>query len=188
VSIALFINILGILVLFVEVFLTVKKRAQNARDAVSDNKSLQFIWRAIGLGIALTFLSKQFIRHTVFSGNWFEIAALLLLLIGMAVRWYSVYYLGRNFTVNVAIIEGHELITSGPYRLVRHPSYTGLLLLFTGLGIHSNQVVGLVVLPVLVLLAVMNRICVEEVMLAREFGSEYDRYRNRTKLLFPWLY
>lgn len=187
-SLAHFIDVLGMLVFMVEVVLAVKKQAKGASDVVADHKSLQLIWRAIGLGIVIMFTSRIFIHQTVFPGYRFEHVAGVLLVTGMAVRWYSVFYLGRHFTVNVAIIEGHELITSGPYRFVRHPSYTGLLLMFLALGIHSNQVAGLVALPVLALLAVMNRICVEEVALARAFKGEYDRYRERTKLLVPWLY
>jgi hypothetical protein len=72
---------------------------------------------------------------------------------GIALRWYSIWYLGRFFTVDVAIAAGHRLIDTGPYRRIRHPAYTGELLAFLGLGLLFHNALSLVVLAAPITLA-----------------------------------
>lgn len=182
------INVLGLAVFATEAGLLITKRAKSNLDVVSDGRSLRILWKTIGFGVGATFLSKVIVPHTVFVGQLFEYCAAALLVSGMAIRWYSIYYLGREFTVNVAIIEGHRLVTSGPYKLIRHPSYSGLLMIFLGLGIHSNHVVGLVALTIPVFLALHNRIRIEEAAMKAFFGIEYEVYRKQTRKLIPHLY
>jgi len=182
------INVLGFTVIAVEVVLLITKRAKSGRDIVSDSKSLTIIWKTIGIGICATLLSYVLLPHPFFVGHRFEYGAAMLLISGMALRWYSIYYLGKQFTVNVAIIEGHRLVTSGPYRLIRHPSYTGLLMIFLGLGIHSNHIVGILVLTLPVIWAIHNRIGIEEAAMKAFFGIEYKLYREQTRKLIPYIY
>lgn len=182
------IDAIGIIVFLSEATLLLSKRAKGEQDIVADNKSLRLLWRMVGIGIGLTFLSNTLFPHPVFVRPLFEYIALLLVIGGIALRWSSIIYLGREFTVNVAIIEGHRLVTSGPYKLIRHPSYTGLILIFIGLGIHSNHAVGLLALSVPIFWAVINRIKIEERAMEDFFGSEYAEYRKTTKKLVPGVY
>lgn len=182
------VDVLGILVFTTEIALLVLKRAHSDKDVVTDNKSLRLIWRTIGVGIGLTFLSKTLLPHPLFARSLFEYGASILLIGGMALRWFSILCLGREFTVNVAIIEGHRLVTTGPYKFIRHPSYTGLILIFLGLGIHSNHLVGLLALSLPVLWAVRNRINIEEQAMEAFFGVEYTEYQRKTKKLIPYIY
>jgi protein-S-isoprenylcysteine O-methyltransferase len=182
------ISVLGFSAVAVEVALLITKRAQRGRDIVSDGKSLGIICKTIGIGICATLLSKVLFPHPFFTGYRFEYAAAALLIAGMALRWYSIYYLGKEFTVNVAIIEGHRLVTSGPYQLIRHPSYTGLLMVFLGLGIHSNHIVGILALTFPVIWAIHNRIEIEETAMDAFFGIEYKLYRKHTRKLIPYIY
>lgn len=182
------VDVLGIIVFITEVALLISKRAHSGKDVVTDNNSLRLLWRTIGIGIGLTFLSKALLPHPLFTGSFFEYGAALLLIGGMALRWFSIIYLGRAFTVNVAIIEGHRLVTNGPYTIIRHPSYSGLLLLFLGLGIHSNHIVGVLSLSLPLFWAVRNRINIEEQAMQAFFGIEYTNYRKETKKLVPYIY
>ena len=182
------INVLGITVIATEVALLISKRAKGEQDIVTDGKSLRMICRTIGVGIGLTFLSKALLPHPIFSRSFFEYVACLLLVGGMALRWISIMYLGREFTVNVAIIEGHRLTTNGPYKLIRHPSYAGLLLMFLGLGIHSNHIVGIIALTLPVFWVISKRISIEEKAMESFFGVEYVEFRKRTKKLIPYIY
>jgi protein-S-isoprenylcysteine O-methyltransferase Ste14 len=99
----------------------------------------------------------------------------------------AVFVLGRRFSGLVAIQEGHELETGGLYRVIRHPSYLGLLLgLFGWVLVFRSAIgvlVGLFLLPPLV--ARMNS---EEALLESEFGERYADYRRRTWRLLPFLY
>jgi protein-S-isoprenylcysteine O-methyltransferase len=103
-------------------------------------------------------------------------------------RWWSVATLGRLFTVNVAIREGHQLIDSGPYRYVRHPAYTAILLVHLGAALCFCNVLSLIVLTVPTTLALLHRIRVEEDVLQSGLGYTYSEYMRRTKRLVPALY
>ena len=107
---------------------------------------------------------------------------------GLALRWYSIIYLGRFFTVNVAIATDHRLIDTGPYRFIRHPSYTGALMAFGGVGLCLCNWASLAVMFVPTLLVFMRRMHVEEVALIQGLGNTYRDYMRRTKRLIPAVY
>jgi protein-S-isoprenylcysteine O-methyltransferase Ste14 len=94
--------------------------------------------------------------------------------------------LGRNWSRSVTIKEGHELITGGPYGLVRHPIYTGLLTAFVGTAIAIGQVRGLVAL-VLIFASLWYKLSLEEKWMRGQFGDSYLRYQQQTKALVPWV-
>jgi protein-S-isoprenylcysteine O-methyltransferase Ste14 len=93
--------------------------------------------------------------------------------------------LGRFFKVTVSIQEGHRVVSSGPYRLLRHPSYTGLLAILLGLGLMLGTWLGLAALIVLPLVGTLIRIRVEEAVLLDALGDEYASYAAATKRLVP---
>jgi protein-S-isoprenylcysteine O-methyltransferase len=97
-------------------------------------------------------------------------------------------HLGRFFTVNVAIATNHRLIDTGPYRFVRHPSYTGALMAFLGLALCLANWASLVVMVVPVFLVFLWRMHVEEGALLQALGNQYRNYMNRTKRLIPAVY
>jgi protein-S-isoprenylcysteine O-methyltransferase Ste14 len=112
---------------------------------------------------------------------------LALLTLGGVLRIAAVFVLGRRFTGLVAIQEGHRLETGGLYRLIRHPSYAGMLLYVAGYVLVFRCWLGLLLVAGLlaVLVARMNA---EERLLESEFGEEYAAYRRRTWRLVPWVY
>jgi protein-S-isoprenylcysteine O-methyltransferase len=116
-----------------------------------------------------------------------RLLALGLLLFGLAVRWAAVLTLGRLFTVDVAIQSDHAVVQTGLYRLVRHPSYTGLLMAFLGLGVYSGNWFSILGLLVPITLAVVNRVVKEERALLSSLGPEYAAYCARTKRFVPGL-
>jgi protein-S-isoprenylcysteine O-methyltransferase len=90
--------------------------------------------------------------------------------------------------VNVAIHSRHEVVDTGPYRRVRHPSYAGALLAFLGLALCLGNWVSLAVVMIPVTWAFARRIAIEEHALANALGSPYTNYMRRTKRLAPYLY
>src|SRR5262249_27464846 len=120
-------------------------------------------------------------------GDAVRYIGLAVFVVGGVLRMAPVFVLGRRFSGLVAIQEGHELETGGLYRVIRHPSYLGLLLGLLGwtLGFRSAMgvLVSLVFVPLLV--ARMNS---EEALLESEFGERYAQYRRRTWRLLPFLY
>ena len=106
---------------------------------------------------------------------------------GGALRLWPVFVLGRRFSGLVAIQPGHTLVTDGIYRVIRNPSYLGLLILSLGWALAFRSLVG-VVLAALVIPPLIARIRSEETLLRSQFGEEYEAYRARTWRLIPGLY
>jgi protein-S-isoprenylcysteine O-methyltransferase Ste14 len=123
----------------------------------------------------------------VIDGDGVRWVGVALFVGGGALRLWPIFVLGRRFSAVVAIQEHHELVTSGPYRWVRNPSYLGGLISLVGWALVFRSVAGLVlVLPFLWIL--VSRMDAEERLLASEFGPAYEGYRQRTWRLVPWLY
>ena len=109
------------------------------------------------------------------------------MLAGITFRQYSIWVLGRFFSTTVRILSDHRMVTNGPYHFIRHPSYTGALLTFVGLGLASRTLEGTTLIVVLFVLVYSYRIGVEERALKTEFGQAYVDYAKRTKRLIPFL-
>jgi protein-S-isoprenylcysteine O-methyltransferase Ste14 len=95
-------------------------------------------------------------------------------------------YLGRNWSAEIASKVDHQLVRSGPYRLIRHPIYTGMLGMFVGTAIISGELHGLVA-AAMISVAYLRKIRLEEQNLQNVFGAKYDEYRERSWALIPWL-
>ncbi|HEU4952460.1 MAG TPA: isoprenylcysteine carboxylmethyltransferase family protein [Holophagaceae bacterium] len=94
--------------------------------------------------------------------------------------------IGRNWSGTVTVKEGHELVRTGPYALVRHPIYTGLLLAFAGTALVVAEARGVVAVLV-VLLALWRKLRLEERWMGETFGEAYAAYRRETPALVPFL-
>ena len=118
----------------------------------------------------------------------FYVIGLILFVLGLIIRWIAIIHLGRFFTVNVAIADDHQLITTGPYRYVRHPSYTGTLLVFLGFGLCMLNIFSLAAVFLPITAAFLWRMHVEEVALKQAFGDRYHTYTATTPRLIPLVY
>jgi protein-S-isoprenylcysteine O-methyltransferase Ste14 len=98
------------------------------------------------------------------------------------------FTLGRFFTVDVTIEKDHELVERGPFRVVRHPSYTGVLLAFVGLALTLDNWSALLVILLPISAAFIHRMNMEENALSGALGREYTDYMQRTKRLVPFVY
>ncbi len=107
---------------------------------------------------------------------------------GVALRTWAILTLGRLFKFVVVIQAGHTVVASGPYRLLRHPSYTGGLVAFLGAGIVLDSWLSIIALVLTPLLAILIRIHVEEGKLASTLGPDYTSYASRTRRLVPGLW
>lgn len=116
------------------------------------------------------------------------LTGLVMLVLGIFIRWTAILTLRRFFTVNIVIQKDHKLIRSGLYRFVRHPSYSGALISFWGMGLVFSNIVSLVVLVIPVTIAFIKRIDIEEAALLEAFGEEYEEYKKKSKRLFPLIY
>jgi protein-S-isoprenylcysteine O-methyltransferase Ste14 len=116
--------------------------------------------------------------------TWVRAAGLVLYACGFLLMHWAEAHLGRLFSVQVELQEGHRLVTDGPYRLVRHPRYSGILLFLPGIALVFRSWLGLA-LAAPVLLVLLWRIADEEALLREAFGAEWDGYARRTRRLVP---
>ena len=134
--------------------------------------------------------------------------AMILVVLGAAIRYWCFREMGRNFTFHVTLLKNHKLVTTGPYGVVRHPSYTGGVLMaigkviwYTARGswlresmIYQMKLSWLFIAPVMLSISqcfvnIPRRIPVEDEMLKREFGKEWDEWAKAVPYrLFPWVY
>jgi len=110
----------------------------------------------------------------------------IITFMGLVVSIWSRISLGSNWSATVTYRESHELVERGPYRFVRHPMYTGFLLMITGTGVNVGTVSSLIALLV-AFLGTWWKLSTEEVMLSKHFADAYRRYKSDTKALIPFV-
>ena len=120
--------------------------------------------------------------------NAFAVAGVVVIWVGLALRVWAVLTLGRSFSTFIEIDADQAVVTRGPYRWVRHPSYTGLLLIALGFGLGVGNWLSLAICAVIPLVGLLPRIAVEEAELARVLGDQYRRYQKATRRLVPGLW
>ncbi|MDR2031414.1 MAG: isoprenylcysteine carboxylmethyltransferase family protein [Azoarcus sp.] len=154
-----------------------------------DRLSLLWINAAIYLSIPLAFvLTGKGIGR--FSPAWQDLrwCGLVLIVVGLAVKWHAIAKLRSFFTVDVAIHPDHQLVRSGAYRYVRHPSYLGALIAFAGLGTGMGSWAAILAMLLPLAATFLWRIRVEEQALAEAFPEAYPEYKSSTWALIPFLY
>jgi protein-S-isoprenylcysteine O-methyltransferase Ste14 len=109
-----------------------------------------------------------------------------LTLLGVLLMIWARIHLGRNWSSDAAVTVDHELVTDGPYRLMRHPIYSGMLLAFIGTALAIGQWRGVLAVA-LVFVAFLQRILMEERLMREEFGAAYESYAQRVRALVPWV-
>lgn len=181
-------NVVGAILLASEIALVLAKRSRTRSDG-KDRASLQMLWVVILTSISAGFYCRaRFPEAAVPHPATFYLIGLLLFGIGLAIRWIAIIHLGRFFTVNVAIAQDHKLITTGPYRYVRHPSYTGTLLTFLGFGFCLLNYISIAVVFLPIAAGFLWRMHIEEAALSEVFGEQYRSYAAATRRLVPFLY
>jgi len=113
---------------------------------------------------------------------------LVIVVTGIIFRVWAIRTLGKHFTPTVQLKEDHQLITSGPYSLVRHPSYLGAMWAIVGTSVFLNSIYGIIISFLGMFYAYYIRIAVEEKALAELFGDEYRKYQKRVKKLIPFIW
>jgi protein-S-isoprenylcysteine O-methyltransferase len=159
-----------------------------ATVVLKEEQSQKLLWFVVVSCLALALLFKTLAWMPIpIAYLPRQLLALLLFLSGLYLRYTAIVRLGRFFTTNVAIQYGHQLIITGPYRWVRHPAYTGLLLAFAAIGLAMGDVIGLLLLTIPTAMALIYRINIEEKFMTEQFGKVYWEYRRTTKKLIPGL-
>jgi len=163
-----------------ELALQVRTRSEDAHDP-------SYVWMLSGsfAGVGLAFAAAGVHDHLP-GPRWLPaVAGIAVMWAGFALRVWAVRTLGRFFRVEVTVDADQTLVDTGPYARLRHPSYTGLLVFYMGLGIALDSYLSVAAAVLLPLAAVVNRIAHEERTLRRELGEAYEVYSSRTRRLIP---
>jgi protein-S-isoprenylcysteine O-methyltransferase len=181
--------VLGLIYFLSELLLTITRRSWRRTGTKQDRSTLLVIWIVIMISIgAGVFVAMNWRTGALAHGRMFEIAGVLLFAAGLIFRWWAIVTLGRFFTVDVVIEKDHELVDRGPFRWVRHPSYTGVLLAFVGFSLTLRNWGAILVVLVPIFIAFLRRMRVEESALTEALGDRYGAYIRRTKRLVPGVY
>lgn len=161
---------------------------QTARVQTSTSRRLQLVLSAVGFLFLLhPYMSMGPLGRRLFSeSNGAEYAGLAITICGAVLALWARTLLGRNWSAFVTIKQDHEIIRHGPYRVVRHPIYSGFLLSVLGTALAIGEVRVLFAIG-FVFLGFWLKLRTEEEFLAEQFGGRYLQYRQQTKALIPFV-
>lgn len=172
-------------------FFVFVREGQVIRKAFPDASSAQDAgsFRMLMIGSPIAMLVAAAASFSPWLNMAFPVIAVVVgtatLLAGGALRRYCFNALGRFFTGTVVVSADQQVIQTGPYRLIRHPSYTAALLMFTGIGIALGNWISVAVLFLVHCLLYGIRVSVEERALLATLGEPYRDYMSRTKRFIP---
>jgi protein-S-isoprenylcysteine O-methyltransferase Ste14 len=162
-----------------------RSRRRGAPIIYEDKSSRSLIALSTFLSLTIAFLFASSGIASLPTGAFY--IGIGLMIAGILLRQWSIAVLGRYFSRTVGVQEGQVVVDRGPYRLVRHPAYTGSLLTIVGLGFVLQSWGAVLVLIAFFGIAFGYRIHVEEGVLTSKLGDEYVAYVKRTKRLIPYV-
>jgi protein-S-isoprenylcysteine O-methyltransferase Ste14 len=152
---------------------------------IKDNGSNLVLRVSLYVSIIIAFFLA--VNNTAMLPHWFFYPGIVLIVIGIIVRQWAIFTLGRFFTLTIGIQKNQKVVDYGPYRFIRHPSYLGLLIVLLGIGAALQSWEGVLAIVVISGLAIGYRIHIEEKVMVSELGEDYIKYMKRTKRLIPFV-
>jgi protein-S-isoprenylcysteine O-methyltransferase Ste14 len=152
---------------------------------IQDNGSNLVLRVSLYVSIIIAFFLA--LNNTAMLPPWFFYPGIVLIVIGILVRQWAIFTLGRFFTLTVGTQKDQKVVDYGPYRFIRHPSYLGLLITLLGIGVALQSWEGILAIVVISGLAIGYRIHIEEKVMVSELGDDYVQYMKRTRRLIPFV-
>ena len=153
-----------------------------------DKNTLRNLWITIILSVAIGVLASRFALGRFSILPYQQISGLVLIALGLLIRWMAILKLKENFTVDVSVRKDQSIAKDGIYKFIRHPAYLGSLLSFLGLSLMFTNVFTLLIIIIPITISFLHRINIEEKVLTQEIGTEYKEYSTQTKKLLPFIY
>ena len=145
----------------------------------------QIVWSVYGTQIFAVLEAIYFRGDEAFRWDAISTAALVMIIAGFALRTWAIVTLGRYFTWFITVYDDHQVIRSGPFRVIRHPAYAGAWVLFVGTPLLLHAWVAVALSAVFQLFAYVRRIRYEEAMMVERLGEPYQRYKREVRALVP---
>jgi protein-S-isoprenylcysteine O-methyltransferase Ste14 len=164
-------------------------RSKPAPGETADRGSMNVIILSNWIGMFIAFGVASMPAFLLVRGQkiWFSLG-LAFLLLGSFLRRHCFRTLGTHFTGNVKVTSDQPVIQTGAYRWVRHPSYTGGMLMFLGIGLGLTNWLSIVILIIFSGFSYAYRVRVEEEALQSALGKSYHAYMRRTKRFIPFVF
>ncbi len=172
-------------------FLLLKRRQKQNEQKKNKLAMIGMMLEGVGFAFVFTVRREPFtnifqmnssiqILLTIFSG----ILAIASVWLGLS----AVKTLGKQWNIKAQIIEGHELITTGPYKIVRHPIYSALFGLLIVTGYSMTLLWAFIIAIVFYFIGTIFRTRVEEQLLIQHFGDQYEKYKKKVPAIIPYIY
>jgi protein-S-isoprenylcysteine O-methyltransferase Ste14 len=136
--------------------------------------------------IACVLLSINLVNIPITQNSRF-LTGSLIIWGGLFFRWWAIYSLGKYFNIVVTVQSGQKIIKNGPYKYIRHPSYTGSMLILFGFGFSLGNWIGLAIILIISLISFYLRAIVEEKVMVSSFGNDYLNYMRQTTRFIPFI-
>jgi protein-S-isoprenylcysteine O-methyltransferase Ste14 len=175
-------------VVFGAIFLFIPKRSRDKTRKADPRSIIAIFIQGIAFGIAWMPPRKPFTPFLPTDWRAQYLVALIIVLLVVASLIFvtaAVRTLGKQWSLQARVLEHHELIRRGPYRIVRHPIYTGMFGMLIASSLAQGNWLGLVIASVVYYLGTVMRIRSEEKLLREQFGSEYDDYASEVPAFIP---
>ena len=183
---------LTIVFFFVLLFLTqpTVKASDIKTNSETDKFSMLFIMISSTIALSGSIVDWAYFQIGIefINKNVFSYLGLALLIIGSSIRIWAIWHLGKYFSNAVSFNSEHQLIKTGPYKIIRHPSYLGAYLAIIGSTLFLQSPIFSLISLVVMLAAYLYRIKVEEIGLLKLFGIEYEKYQKSAKKIVPFVY
>lgn len=173
-----------------ELFNGIRSKKSPNEGKNNDKGSLMLLYVSMGIGYLFSFRINFILQFGIlFQHSIYPLfAGLFLFFLGLLIRIIAIRTLKNQFSSSVTILKNHEINDAGLYKIIRHPSYLGMLLASAGIGIAMNNWICICFMIIPNLLAVIYRIHIEEKALLEYFGPKYRDYIKNTKCLLPFIY
>lgn len=171
-----------------EFFMRRGKEAKSLKPNAFDQGTAILVAASYPIGIFLPLILNYFSIGRFPGAAAVSVVGLGVMVLGLAIRFWSMRTLGRFYTHRLTTLEGQKIVQTGPYCLVRHPGYLGTLLVWIGLPTSQANWIAVCLVILVMGIAYGRRIKAEEAMLVKEFGEEYRQYMYRTWHLVPFVF
>jgi protein-S-isoprenylcysteine O-methyltransferase Ste14 len=174
----------------VEAYLILRDRAGGKGPTTLDRRTRNYntISMLLALCLSPVICSLPAFRFAGFQAPIAFWAGIVTMCFGFLLRHWSIYILGKYFRTTVELERDHKVVRTGPYRTIRHPSYSGMILFCIGYGLLAQNWLSLIVAVLFPTVSLLYRINIEEAALKQGIGAEYEEYQKETKKLIPMIW
>jgi len=176
--------------IFAEVYLVLRDNSRGKGKTTIDRRTRNYNFFSLIIAISCAALVSwiplfQFNRRGTSVVFWIGI---IIIVLGLFLRYWSINILGKYFRTTVEVEESQKIVEKGPYKFIRHPSYSGIILFCIGYGLAVQNWLSLIIAISLPTIALLYRIKIEEEALVKGIGTDYEAYQKKTKKLIPGIW